>query len=140
MASQTSTRRHKEGSERQDGAIIMGGQTSAPRRELGRERGRGVEGEPGEEAPFHETAEESRRRDPEAYRGNGMEMSAEGFRGRQMPRGETGIIRTLVEQDNDYVFRRWDARVHTACAPTCLFNLFYSTSPPLFYQTRNNVG
>jgi len=102
----------------------MGGQTCAPRRELA------GDGEAEEEAPFH-YEKEDRRRDPEApWEQNGNVRGR--IRGRQMPRGETGIIRTLVEQDNDYVFRR-RGRAGGPRATRVFLTRFYSTSPALFY-------
>lgn len=68
-----------------------------------------------EETPFHETwqgrweiAEAPWERD-----GNVRGRT----RGRQMPGGETGIIRTLVEQDNDYVLRERGGRGGRAGGP-----------------------
>lgn len=87
VASQTSTKRHKEGSEWQDGAIIMGGQTSAPREGRKRKRSReGRGGWRGGSIPRH--GEGGRRQDLEAPWEQREKMSTEGFESADAEREE----------------------------------------------------
>lgn len=86
---------------------------------------------------LHSTRETARKVEDERSRGTvgtGWEVSAGGSGGRQMPRGgKTGIIRTLVEQDNDYVCQQ---RGRTA---PCLFNPFFIQRCFSTSQTRGTM-